>query len=93
MNKIRTEVIDFIYSQIEKHPKDIALVVADKFKFSRQRAYSYISREIENGKIIKVGKNRGVSYFSVDNGLIEFKTDIEPSTVEDMIRRGTNRVV
>lgn len=74
---------NFILSNVEKHPKDIAAVLADKFNFSRQRAHHYLSREIKNGNIIKTGHTRRTRYFLSGRNHVEFIEKIEPDLAED----------
>lgn len=74
-----------ILENIEKHPGDIALVLADRFGFSRQRAHQYLAREIKNGNIIKTGRTRWTRYFLVGGKHIEFIEEIKPNLAEDRI--------
>lgn len=85
MNKTRIEVKEFIFDQLKSHPKDIVALIAERFGFSRQRAYQYITREIREGKIIKVGQSRWVNYFLIEGGFIEFEVKTKSSISEDKI--------
>ena len=85
MDKIRNEVREFILNEIKNHPNDLAPLIAERFKFSRQRAHTYIVREIASGRIIKVGDNRWTRYFLAGGNYIEFSVKIKPSLEEDRI--------
>ncbi|OGZ96095.1 MAG: hypothetical protein A3I44_02790 [Candidatus Sungbacteria bacterium RIFCSPLOWO2_02_FULL_51_17] len=80
-NKIR----DFILSQVEHHPSDLASFVAEKFGFSRQRAHAYVAREVGGGKIIKIGTTRRTRYFLVGGKHIEFRLQIAHGLEEDRV--------
>lgn len=84
MNQKNT-IQSFILNNIEKYPKDIAAVVAKEFGFSRQRAYEYLSREIKNGNIIKIGSSRWTRYFLVGGKHIEFSQKIKQGLAEDQV--------
>ncbi len=62
----------FILDNVENHQRDIAIVLAKKFGFSRQRAHQYLIREVENGNIIKTGRTRWTHYFLADGKYIKF---------------------
>lgn len=85
MNKISDKVKEFILREVKNHPKDLTLLVAKRFGFSRQRAHAYITREVKAGKIIKVGDYRWTRYFLAGGDYIEFRVKIKPSLEEDRI--------
>lgn len=85
MDSIRTEVRDFILVQVEGHSKDIVPFLVEKFGFSRQRAHTYVAREVSSGRIIKVGYGRGTRYFLAAGKYIEFSLKIKQGLAEDQV--------
>ena len=79
------KIKDFIYKQLPVHPTDIVFVLSKEFGFSRQSAHRYIAKEINSGKIIKVGKTNSTRYFVAGGNRIEFETKIKPGLAEDQI--------
>lgn len=75
-------VRDFIIDNVEKYPRTIALVLVEKFGFSRQRAHQYLVREVENGTIIKTGRTRWSQYFLSGGSYISFTEKIEAELEE-----------
>jgi len=84
MNKSST-IQKFILDNVENHPGDIAIVLAKKFGFSRQRAHRCLIREVENGNIIKTGRTRWTHYFLADGKYIQFIEKIKPGIAEDRV--------
>ncbi|MBU0667542.1 DUF4325 domain-containing protein [Patescibacteria group bacterium] len=84
MSKINN-IQKFILDNVEKHPRDIATVLAEKFNFSRQRAHRYLTREVENGNIIKTGRTRWTQYFLASGNYVEFSEKIKPDLAEDRV--------
>ncbi len=84
MNK-SNDIQKFILDNVEKHQRDISIVLAKKFGISRQRAHRYLIREVENGNIIKTGRTRWTSYFLADGKYIKFIERIKPGIAEDRI--------
>ena len=84
MNK-SSNIQKFILDNVENHPGDIAIVLAKKFGFSRQRAHRYLIREVENGNIIKTGHTRWTRYFLTGGKHIKFTEKIKPGIAEDSI--------
>lgn len=88
MNKItqiREDIKDFLLKNVENHSSDIVSIIAEKFGISRQRAHTFVSREIKNGKIIKIGRTNSTQYFLVGGRHIEFTLKIIPNLAEDVI--------
>jgi len=84
MNKSST-IQKFILDNVENHPRDIAIVLAKKFGFSRQRAHRYLIREVENGNIIKTGHTRWTYYFLANGKYLRFIEKIKPGIAEDRV--------
>ena len=84
MNKSNA-IQKFILDKVENHPRDIAIVLAKKFGFSRQRAHRYLIREVENGNIIKTGHTRWTYYFLANGKYIRFIEKIKPGIAEDRV--------
>jgi hypothetical protein len=84
MNK-SSAIQKFILDNVENHPGDIAIVLAKKFGFSRQRAHQYLIREVENGNIIKTGRTRWTRYFLAGGKYIKFIEKIKPGIAEDRV--------
>ncbi|PIS04660.1 MAG: ArsR family transcriptional regulator [Candidatus Buchananbacteria bacterium CG10_big_fil_rev_8_21_14_0_10_42_9] len=85
MQKTRKDISSFILANIEDHSSDIVNVVANTFNVSRQRAHAYITREIKNGKIIKVGRTNSTRYFLVAGNHIEFELKLQQNLAEDQV--------
>ncbi|MBU0476636.1 DUF4325 domain-containing protein [Patescibacteria group bacterium] len=85
MDKNYANIKDFILKQAESHPTDIVPIVAKEFGFSRQRAHTYVSREVKNGNIIKTGRTRWTRYFLVGGRHINFVSKIKPGLAEDKV--------
>lgn len=73
----------FILENVQKHPRDIATVLAEKFDFSRQHAHRYLTKEVKNGNLIKTGRTRWTQYFLANGNYIEFTEKIRPGLAED----------
>ena len=58
MNKIDS----FVINNLEKHPKDIATIVAEKFGISVQAVNKHLKKMIKNNIIEAKGKTRGRVY-------------------------------
>jgi anti-sigma regulatory factor (Ser/Thr protein kinase) len=84
MNKSNA-IQKFILDNVENHPRDIAIVLAKKFGFSRQRAHRYLIREVENGNIIKTGHTRWTYYFLANGKYLRFIEKIKPGIAEDRV--------
>ena len=78
-------VKNFLLSNIQKHPRDIAIVLAEKFNFSRQRAHHYLIKEVKNGNILKTGRTRWTQYFLASGNYVEFIEKIKPGLAEDKV--------
>jgi len=85
MNTDSQKVLEFILKQVEQHPSELTSIVAMHFKISRQRANTYIAREVKNGKLIKVGHTNSTRYFLAGGKHIKFTSKIEPNLAEDKI--------
>lgn len=84
MNK-RNAIQKFIFDNVENHPGDIAKILANEFGVSRQRAHRYLTREVENGNIIKIGRTRWTRYFLTSGKNITFLEKIKPGLAEDRV--------
>lgn len=82
---MNTEIRDFILSRVENHPEDIVSLLAEEFEFSRQRAHTYVTREVKNGNLVKTGSTRSTRYFLAGGKHIEFSLKIVPGLAEDQI--------
>jgi len=47
MNKNYPEISDFILAKTPTNPNDLVAIVAEKYKISRQRAHSYVVRQVK----------------------------------------------
>lgn len=57
------EIREFILSNVESHPKDIANFVIEKFGVTRPTVHRHLNNLIENNKIEKSGKTNRTQYF------------------------------
>ena len=85
MAEIRTDISEFILSEVEEHSKDIVSLVADKFNISRQRAHEFVKREVKKGGVLQIGKTRATQYFLAGGKHIKFLLKVTPSLAEDQI--------
>jgi anti-sigma regulatory factor (Ser/Thr protein kinase) len=81
----KNEITKFILANVKKHPRNIVIVLAEKFNFSRQRAHYYLAKEIKNGNLIKTGHTRWTQYFLTSGKYIEFMEQTKPDLAEDKI--------
>jgi len=72
----------FIIENIANHTQDIAMVLAQKFGFSRQRAHHYLSKEVKNGLLVKTGQTNGSKYFLANQNKVEFTENITTQSDE-----------
>lgn len=84
MNEYSVKISHFILEQVEEHPSDLTLLVARQFGFSRQNAHKYIVKEVNRGKLIKIGHARHTRYFLVGGKYIEFDLEL-PGLKEDLV--------
>lgn len=56
------DVCHFILQQVEAHPADIAKVVADHFKISRQAVNKHLQRLVSEKTLQRAGKTRNSTY-------------------------------
>jgi len=88
MHKDPKNVKEFLLNNVENHSSDIAMVTVSSFGFSKQTAHKYLSREVEEGNIVKIGKNRATRYFLAGGKHINFSIKIKDRlTEEDIIWR------
>ena len=85
MNTKSKKISEFIINNVERHSSDLVSFVAENFKISRQRALVYVKRELDNEKIIKIGKTSSMRYFLVGGNHIEFTSKITPNLAEDKV--------
>ena len=52
----------FIVSNLDKHPKDIGVIAANKFGITRQAINKHLSRLIEEGTVLASGKTKTRTY-------------------------------
>jgi hypothetical protein len=85
MTRVRArgeDVRKFILERIEKHPADIAKIVSDHFKITRQGAHVHLAKLVKEGALTPEGSSRTHSYrlaplldwretYSVDKDLAE----------------------
>ncbi len=83
MKKDKQTIKEFITQNIENHSSNITNLVAKNFGFSRQTAHKYISREVKEGTIIKIGTSRGARYFLAGGRHISFSIDIKSGQTEE----------
>lgn len=85
MNENYPKISDFILEKAEANPSDLVALVANKYNISRQRAHSYVTREVTKGNLIKVGKTRATRYFLASGNEIKFSIKIKPGLAEDQV--------
>lgn len=85
MDKNPNKISEFILREAEHHSSDLVFLVANYFGFTRQAAHKYVSKEVDNGKIIKVGRTRYTRYFLAGGKHIEFDLELKPSLEEDLV--------
>ncbi len=85
MDKNQNKISKFILNNVENHPSDITSLVMKKFGFSRQRAHTYVTREVKKGKIIKVGRTKYTRYFLVGGNYVEFNLKVNSDLSEDQV--------
>lgn len=85
MANLREEITNFIIEKVREHPTDIVIEISKRFGISRQRAHTYITREIKNGKIIKTGRTSSTKYYLASGDHIEFTLKLGPSLEEDRV--------
>ena len=85
MDKNSSQVSEFILEQVQSHPSDIVALVTQQFGFSRQRAFTYVNREVRKEKIIKIGRTSSTRYFLAGGKNIEFSLKIKPGLAEDLV--------
>lgn len=83
--ELRIDVKEFIIREIKAHPSNIAQLVAQTFKISRQRAHFYVNREVKNGTLIKVGRTSSTKYFLSTGNVIDFALKINKEFGEDRV--------
>ncbi|MBU0707902.1 DUF4325 domain-containing protein [Patescibacteria group bacterium] len=85
MDNNNAKIKDFILNEVEKHEMDLVIFLAKNFNFSRQRAHTYVTREVKNGNLIKIGQTRATRYFLAGGKHIEFSVKIKPGLAEDQV--------
>jgi anti-sigma regulatory factor (Ser/Thr protein kinase) len=85
MNENYPKISDFILEKAQTNTSDLVALVAEKYKISRQRAHNYVTRQVKNGALIKVGKTRATHYFPVNGDEIEFSIKIKRGLAEDQV--------
>lgn len=85
MRKNPLEISSFILNNVESHASDITPAIAKEFGFSRQRAHTYVMREVAKGNLVKIGNTRWTRYFLTTGKHIEFSLKIKPGLAEDRI--------
>lgn len=56
------EIDAFVLEEVEKHPNDIAKVVAERFSISRQAANKHLARLVADGKLTAEGSTKSRVY-------------------------------
>jgi anti-sigma regulatory factor (Ser/Thr protein kinase) len=56
------EIRGFILSEIERHPRDIANIIAERFNISRQAAHKHLANLVAQGALVPEGKTRHRRY-------------------------------
>lgn len=85
MNNRKTKIIEFINKELPNHPGDIVALISNNFGISRQGASLYMSKEIKDGHIVKVGNTNSARYFLIGGNKIEFNCKIKPDLEEDRV--------
>ncbi len=81
----KTKIKEFIYKELPEHSGDIVALIAKNFGISRQGAHLYISQEVKDGKIIKIGNTNSTRYFLVGGNKIEFSLTTKQRLEEDRV--------
>lgn len=90
MTGVRTrgeKIRRYIISNVEKHPKDIALVTARKFDITRQAVNKHLKRLVNEKALVQKGntRNRTYSLHPLEEWVKTYK--ITPSLEEDVVWR------
>ena len=77
----------YIISNVEKHPKDIALVTARKFEITRQAISKHLKRLVDEKALVRKGntRNRAYSLYALEEWVKRY--EITPSLEEDVVWR------
>lgn len=67
MNSRTIDIQNYILSQVEKHPANIAAYVCKHFSISRMTATRHLQSLMIQGKIIKSGKTSDTAYYLASN--------------------------
>lgn len=87
--RVRGEVVRrFIVEHVDKHPVDIAKIVAEKFGVSRQAANKHIQNLVLENALIPDGKTRGRSYRLAPLLSWKKKYQINAGVTEDQVWNG-----
>ncbi|MBU1124348.1 DUF4325 domain-containing protein [Patescibacteria group bacterium] len=81
----RTDIGEFILSEVEEHSGDIVSIISGKFGISRQRAHEFVKREVRKGNLLQVGRTRSTRYFLTDGKYIQFSLVLTPELAEDQV--------
>lgn len=76
---------EYILSNVEDHPRDVASVVADHFAITRQAVHKHVSRLVREGTLIEEGKTRGKIYKLAPTSEFEQIYKISPTLQEDQV--------
>lgn len=86
--RMRGEAIrQYIIANVEKHPKDIALVTAENFKISRQAVNKHLQRLVTEKALVRRGKTRNRSYALHPLEEWQKNYQLSPDLAEDVVWR------
>ncbi len=77
------QIREFILDNVESHPRDIAVLTAQKFGVTPPSAHWHINKLIRDGKLGKAGRTQAIQYFLANKKNALFEYQIGPSTSEE----------
>lgn len=81
------DIREFILATVERHPRDIARITAERFGVPRQTATRYLNRLVETGRLSSIGSTRARKYLLRDFVSKSFRFEINPDVEEHVIWR------
>jgi hypothetical protein len=75
-------VDEFVFSEIDQHPKDLSRLVAERFGISRQAAAGHLRRLVRKGELLPAGETRSRSYSLRVSAEERFALNVTPDLEE-----------
>ncbi len=63
MNNQANEILEFLLAKTPRHPDDLVATAAQHFNVTRTTIHRHLSKLLAQGKILKCGTTRNVSYY------------------------------